>query len=61
MPTSYKVAAPANVAMWPPTLVVLFALVTMTAAFHRTIAVIRSSSSRSPGNSGSAEAGIVLM
>ena len=34
-PTSYRAAAEANEAMWPPTLVFLFARTTIAIAFQR--------------------------
>jgi hypothetical protein len=61
-PTSNSSAAEANEAMCPPTPSSgRLARDTIAAAFQRTIASSRRSSSSSPGYSGSAEAGMVLM
>jgi hypothetical protein len=46
--------------MCPPTLVRVLARLTMIAAFQRMYARIRRSTYSSPGNQGSASAGIVL-
>ena len=59
-PISYRVAAEAKVAMWPPTLVFLLARRTMAMAFQRTSDLILRSSSRSPGNGTWASTGTVL-
>ena len=59
-PISYSVAALANVAMCPPTFVVLFAFTTIAIAFQRTMLLICRSSAWSPGKSGCSSTGIVL-
>ena len=48
-PTSYKAAAEANEAMWPPTLVSLFARTTIAIAFQRMYECSLISMSGSPG------------
>ena len=59
-PTSYRLAELAYVAMCPPTLVWVFARLTIAAAFQRMKRRMLRSTSSSPGNSGSADGGMVL-
>lgn len=59
-PISYSQAAEAYVEMWPPS-PRREPRETIAAAFHRFRAVIRDSIARSPGKSGCAATGMVLM
>ena len=61
-PTSYSVAAEANVEMWPPMpSSALLARTTIAVAFQRTRLLMRRSISRLPGMSACSSARMVLM
>jgi hypothetical protein len=60
-PTSYKVAADANVEMWPPMpSLSLLARTTIDSAFQRTRLLMRRSSTWLPGNAGCCDGGMLL-